>query len=32
MNWQTLSSSNPNPITYYYKWRVDNETYFQPGP
>jgi uncharacterized protein (TIGR02600 family) len=20
------------PITYYYKWRVDNETYFQPGP
>jgi len=21
-----------NPITYYYKWRVDNETYFQPQP
>jgi uncharacterized protein (TIGR02600 family) len=20
------------PITYYYKWRVENETYFQPQP
>jgi uncharacterized protein (TIGR02600 family) len=31
-NWQTLSSSTALPITYFYKWRVDNETYFQPGP
>ena len=21
-----------SPITYYYKWRVENETYFQPAP
>ena len=26
------TATSPNPITYYYKWRTDNETYFQPGP
>jgi len=27
-----VAGPTANPITYYYKWRVDNETYFQPGP
>ncbi len=26
------TATNPLPLSHYYKWRVDSETYFQPAP
>ncbi len=26
------SGETIQPMTYYYKWRVDSESYFQPSP